>query len=124
MADHYVALNQGITGEKYSDFSTNTAPTSKPANWASGTTYNAGQQVFSPTTGLIYSSIAAGNVGNDPATDGGVHWTSNGAPTQIELRVQDGAGLSKKDVYLALKSFERFFENAQQVAAAGFSVSG
>lgn len=74
MADHYVALNRDITGEKYSDFLTGTSSTS-------GT-------------------------------------------NQIELRVQDGAGLSKKDVKLALKAFERFFENAQQVSQAGFSVSG
>lgn len=124
MSDHYVGLNQGITGGRYSDFATNTVPTSKPANWGSGTTYSAGQQAFSPTTGLIYSSIAAGNVGNDPTTDGGVHWTSNGVPTQIELRVQDGASLSKQDIKLALKAFERFFENAQQVSVTGFSVSG
>jgi len=74
MADHYVALNQGITGEKYSDFVTGT------------------------------SSTAGTN--------------------QIELRVQDAANLTKQDVHLALKAFERFFENAQQVSASGFSVSG
>jgi hypothetical protein len=74
MADHYVAINQGITGEKYSDFLTGTASTA-------GT-------------------------------------------NQIELRVQDGAGLSKKEIILALKAYERFFNNAQQVSAAGFSVSG
>jgi hypothetical protein len=74
MADHYVALNQGIAGEKYSDFITGT--------------------------------------------------TSTAGTNQMEFRVQDGANLSKKDVKLALKALERFFENAQQVGAAGFSVSG
>jgi hypothetical protein len=74
MADHYLAVNQGIEGFKYSDFITGTATTA-------GT-------------------------------------------NQIELRVQDGANLSKKDIHNALKAFERFFENAQQVVAAGFSVSG
>jgi hypothetical protein len=49
---------------------------------------------------------------------------STAGTNQIELRVQDGAGLSKKDVKLAIMAFERFFENAQQVSAAGFSVSG
>jgi hypothetical protein len=73
MADHYVALNQGITGEKYSDFLTGTASTA-------GT-------------------------------------------NQIELRVQDSV-MSKKDVLLALKAFENFMNNAQQVSVAGFSVSG
>jgi hypothetical protein len=43
---------------------------------------------------------------------------------QVELRVQDGTNLSKKDIHLMLKAFARFFENAQQVKAAGFQVSG
>jgi hypothetical protein len=74
MSDHYVALNDGIEGEKYNDFITGVASTA-------GT-------------------------------------------NQIELRIQDGTQLSKKDVYMALKSFQRFFENAQQVSVAGFQVSG
>jgi hypothetical protein len=43
---------------------------------------------------------------------------------QVELRVQDGTNLSKKDIKNLLKAFERFFSNAQQVKAAGFQVSG
>lgn len=74
MADHYVALNQGVSGTKYSDYITGTATTA-------GT-------------------------------------------NQIELRVQDGTTLTKKDVMLAINAFERFFENAQQVSTAGFQVSG
>jgi hypothetical protein len=74
MADHFVAINDGIEGEKYSDFITGTASTA-------GT-------------------------------------------NQIELRIADGTNLSKKDIRLALKSFERFFANAQQVAASGIQVSG
>ena len=50
--------------------------------------------------------------------------SSTSGTNQIELRVQDGANLTKKDVHLALKAFQRFFENAQQVSVAGFSVSG
>ena len=73
MASHYVSLNRGISGTKYSDF----------------------------TTG-----------------------TSSAATDKIELRVLDGASLTKKDVVLALEAFERFFENAQQVSTAGFDVSG
>lgn len=42
----------------------------------------------------------------------------------IELRLDDAAAYTKKDVVLALEAFERFFENAQQVSAAGFVVSG
>lgn len=74
MSDHYVALNQGVEGFKYSDFITGTASTA-------GT-------------------------------------------NQIELRVADGTNLTKKDVVNALEAFRRFIENAQQVKAAGFSVSG
>ena len=72
MADHYVALNQGVTGTKYSDFITGTASTA-------GT-------------------------------------------NQIELRIQDGTTISRKEVMLALEAFERFFENSQQVVAAGFNL--
>lgn len=74
MADHYVALNDGVEGFKYSDFITGTASTA-------GT-------------------------------------------NQVELRVQDGTNLTKKDIYNILEAFERFFQNAQQVSAAGFQVSG
>jgi len=73
MADHFVAVNRGIEGFKYSDFITGTAA----------------------TTGV----------------------------NTIELRVADAANLTKKDVHNALQAFERFFENAQQVKAAGFDVS-
>lgn len=73
MADHFVSLNRGQEGSKYSDFVTGTATSS--------------------------------NVG-------------------IELRLGDSANYTKKDVLLALEAFERFFENAQQVSAAGFVVSG
>lgn len=73
MASHFVSLNRGVTGTKYSDFTTGTSST---------------------------------------GTD------------QIELRVLDGASLTKLDIIQALESFERFFENAQQVSAAGFDVSG
>jgi hypothetical protein len=74
MADHYVALNNGVEGFLYSDFLTGTAS----------------------TVGV----------------------------NQVELRVQDGTNLSKKDIKNLLRAFERFFENAQQVKAAGFQVSG
>ncbi len=74
MADHYVALNDGIEGFKYSDFITGTAN----------------------TVGV----------------------------NQVELRVQDGTNLTKKDIFNILEAFERFFQNAQQVSAAGFQVSG
>lgn len=72
MADHYVALNDGVEGFKYSEFITGTASTS-------GT-------------------------------------------NQVELRVQDGTNLTRKDVDNMLEAFQRFFQNPQQVVAAGFQV--
>jgi hypothetical protein len=74
MADHFVALNDGVEGFKYSDFITGTASTA-------GT-------------------------------------------NQVELRVQDGTNLTKKDIVNILNAFERFFLNAQQCKASGFQVSG
>lgn len=73
MASHFVSLNRGQEGQRYSDFVTGAA--------------------------------SSGNVG-------------------IELRLDDAAGYSKKDVVLALDAFKRFFENAQQVGGSGFAVSG
>lgn len=50
--------------------------------------------------------------------------TSSTSTDQIELRVLDGASLTKMDIHNALCAFERFFEDAKQVSAAGFDVSG
>jgi hypothetical protein len=50
--------------------------------------------------------------------------TSSTAGNDVELRVRDGAGLSKLDVIKILEQFENFFENPQLVAPAGFDVSG
>jgi CRISPR/Cas system type I-B associated protein Csh2 (Cas7 group RAMP superfamily) len=50
--------------------------------------------------------------------------TASTPSASVELRVADAAGLTKKDVHTILQAFTRFFENAQQVGAAGFSVSG
>lgn len=49
--------------------------------------------------------------------------TSSSAGTLFEFRVADGVTPTKVEVYKALKAFERFFENAQQVKAAGFDVN-
>jgi hypothetical protein len=44
------------------------------------------------------------------------------AGDDVELRVRDGAGLTKKDVIQILSAFARFFENAQWIAPTGFDV--
>lgn len=72
MADHYVALNDGIEGLKYSDFITGT----------------------SNTVGV----------------------------NQVEFRVQDGTNLTRKDIDNILEALQRFFQNPQQVVAAGFTL--
>lgn len=59
------------------DLNTNNEPDLAPALWASGTTYSSGQKVGG-SDGNIYQSVGNGNVGNNPVTDGGVHWTNTG----------------------------------------------
>lgn len=51
-------------------------PSASPAEWLVGTTYAATNQV--QRYGTIYTSVGSGNVGLDPALDGGVHWTPGG----------------------------------------------
>lgn len=46
------------------------------------------------------------------------------AADQIELRIKDGAGLTKKDAVLALEAFERFIETAPWCAAAALDLKG
>lgn len=57
------------------DLNTNNEPDLAPAAWASGTTYSSGQKVAG-SDGMIYQSSANGNLGNDPTTDGAIHWTN------------------------------------------------
>lgn len=50
--------------------------------------------------------------------------TSSSASTLFEFRVHDGVTPDRVEVIKALMAFERFFNNAQQVSAAGFDVQG
>lgn len=50
--------------------------------------------------------------------------TASAATDLFELRILDGVTPTKTEVLKALEAFERFFENAQQVSAAGFDVKG
>lgn len=52
----------------------NNTPASGPLAWASGTTYSASQQVTG-SDNYIYTATGS-TTGNDPTTDGGVHWTN------------------------------------------------
>jgi hypothetical protein len=58
--------------------------------------------------GLIYSDF--------------VHGTASCAHSDIELRIRDGAGWTKKEVIAALAAFERFVETAPWVTSAGLDV--
>lgn len=60
--------------------------------------------------GLIYSDF--------------VHGTASGAGADIELRIKDGAGWTKKEVLAALEAFERFVETASWAVSAGLDVKG
>jgi len=60
------------------DLNINQQPNLSPALWSAVTTYSAGQTVRNPDDGLIYSSIAGGNLNFNPSTDAGVHWTNTG----------------------------------------------
>lgn len=50
--------------------------------------------------------------------------TSSAGTALFEFRVLDGVTPKKVEVLKALEAFERFFENQQQVVAAGFDVAG
>jgi hypothetical protein len=76
------------------DLNLNNEPDLAPALWASGTTYAAGAKVGG-SDGMIYQSVGSGNVGNDPTTDGGVHWTNTGALNPWSTVFVGGAGSDK-----------------------------
>jgi len=50
--------------------------------------------------------------------------TSSASTALFEFRVLDGVTPTKVEVRKALKAFERFFDNAQQVKASGFDIKG
>lgn len=66
-----LAANQWVNGGNVNN----------PALWSSLTSYAAGQTVMGSDYN-IYNSISNGNSGNNPVTDGGVHWLFIGAAAQ------------------------------------------
>jgi hypothetical protein len=60
-------------------------------SWAPGSTYAIKDRVISTVTHRIYESNATGNVGHDPATDGGTNWTDVG-PTNRWAMLDDAVG--------------------------------
>jgi hypothetical protein len=59
------------------DLNLDNEPDLAPALWSGTATYAAGAKVGG-SDGMIYQSIGSGNIGNDPVTDGGTHWTNTG----------------------------------------------
>lgn len=50
--------------------------------------------------------------------------TSSASTALFEVRILDGVTPTKVEVKKAMEAFERFFENMQQVIAAGFDIKG
>jgi hypothetical protein len=69
-----------------------------------------------------YISLARGEEGMKASdfTTG----TSSAATDLFEFRVLDGVTPTKVEVHKAIEAFERFFQNAGQVATAGFDIKG
>lgn len=59
------------------DLNLNNEPDLAPALFNLATTYAAGAKVGA-SDGAVYQSVGSGNIGHDPTTDGGVHWTNTG----------------------------------------------
>lgn len=56
-------------------FNLGTTPADGPLSYDAGQTYTTAQTVTA-SNNFIYSSVGTGNIGYDPVTDGGVHWTN------------------------------------------------
>lgn len=69
-------------------------PSSSAANWASGTTYATGNMV-NGTDGYTYTSVGNGNIGHDPVSDAGVHWTNTNVLTPWTTVFVSGTGSLK-----------------------------
>ncbi len=75
------------------DLNLNQTPTSSAADWAIATVYGAGDAVTG-SDGVRYTSIAGGNVGNDP-TYSPLTWTNTGILTPWTIVFTGGTGSLK-----------------------------
>jgi hypothetical protein len=76
------------------DLNLNNIPSVAPALFNIATTYAIGNTVGA-SDGAIYTSLANGNVGNDPTLDGGVHWSTAGVLNPWTTVFVGGAGSDK-----------------------------
>lgn len=72
----WAKVTSGTSYMSLIDLNINNNPASAPAAWSAATTYATGNKVYSPVTGLIYTSVGNGNINHDPSTDGGTNWTN------------------------------------------------
>src|SRR5258706_66319 len=73
----WVAMTGSVLYMSLIDLNLGNSPANAPALWSSGTTY-AINNLVGGSDGIIYKSLANGNLGHDPATDGGVRWGNTG----------------------------------------------
>lgn len=73
-----VVSNGGSQWRSLVPVNLNITPADGPSNFDIGATYSTGNTVTG-SDHYIYSSVGNGNVGHDPTTDGGVHWTNTNA---------------------------------------------
>ncbi len=76
------------------DLNAGNTPTLSAAAWNVGTTYGAAATVVG-SDGYQYTSVGAGNLGNDPVTDGGVNWTNTGVLAAWTTVFTAGTGSDK-----------------------------
>ena len=77
------------------DLNLNNEPDLAPALWAVGTTDVRPVTKVGGSDGKIYQSIGSGNIGHDPTTDGGVHWTNTGVLNPWTTVFVGGTGSDK-----------------------------
>lgn len=70
-----VVSNSGSQWRSLLPVNQGNTPADGPLNWASTTTYASGNTVTGSNQ-RIYTSAVNGNVGNDPTSDDGTHWTA------------------------------------------------
>lgn len=90
-AADWVALTGGVIYSSLIDLNLNNEPDLAPAIWDAATTYASGTKVGG-SDGVIYQSTVSGNIGHDPTTDGGAHWTNTDVLNPWTSRAADLPG--------------------------------
>jgi len=86
-----IVVESSVTYTSLFDLNTNNNPSSAPATWSATTSYSMGNSVGA-SDGLIYTSVGSGNIGHDPVSDGGTHWTNTNVLNPWTLTTNYGTG--------------------------------